>query len=132
MIQRILLKLLNTIALPSFAEIDAYSFQSPEQEATYQELVHELRCVVCQNQNLADSNAKLAQDLRTQIHTQLVEKGSDKQAIIDYMVSRYGEFVLYKPRLAENTLLLWIAPLIFLLLGIWAILSFWRKNHHVS
>jgi cytochrome c-type biogenesis protein CcmH len=131
-IRHLILLLLITLTPTAFAEIEAYTFPSPEQETTYQELIHELRCVVCQNQNLADSNAKLAQDLRTQIHSQLVEKGLDKQMIIDYMVSRYGEFVLYKPRLAAHTFLLWIAPLVFLILGVWAMLSFWRNNSQLT
>jgi cytochrome c-type biogenesis protein CcmH len=102
----------------SFASIETYPFDTQQQEATYTELVNELRCVVCQNQNLSDSNAKLAKDLRTQIHQLVVTEHADKQTVIDYMVARYGEFVLYKPPFALNTLLLWFAPLLFLGFGI--------------
>lgn len=100
-----------------FASIETYPFDTPQQEAMYTDLVSELRCVVCQNQNLADSNAKLAKDLRAQIHQLLVNDKVDKQSVIDYMVARYGDFVLYKPPFALNTLLLWFAPLLFL--GFW-------------
>jgi len=101
-----------------FASIETYPFNSPQQEATYTELVNELRCVVCQNQHLSDSNAKLAKDLRAQVYQLVVNEQADKQAVIDYMVARYGDFVLYKPPFAMNTLLLWFAPLLFLGFGI--------------
>jgi cytochrome c-type biogenesis protein CcmH len=110
-----------------FASIETYHFDIPQQEATYTELVNELRCVVCQNQNLSDSNAKLAKDLRTQIHQLVVTEHADKQAVIDYMVARYGEFVLYKPPFAMNTLLLWLAPLLFLGLGLWMAVRMARR-----
>lgn len=110
-----------------FASIETYPFDTPQQEATYTELVSELRCVVCQNQNLSDSNAKLAKDLRTQIHQLVVTEHADKQAVIDYMVARYGEFVLYKPPVAMNTLLLWLAPLLFLGFGLWMAVQMARR-----
>jgi cytochrome c-type biogenesis protein CcmH len=77
-------------------------------------LAHELRCLVCQNQTLADSNAPLAVDLRNQIREQL-QKGASEREVTDFMVQRYGDFVLYRPPLKASTVLLWIGP--FLLLG---------------
>jgi cytochrome c-type biogenesis protein CcmH len=77
-------------------------------------LAHELRCLVCQNQTLADSNAPLAVDLRNQIREQL-QKGASERDVTDFMVQRYGDFVLYRPPLKASTLLLWTGP--FLLLG---------------
>jgi cytochrome c-type biogenesis protein CcmH len=77
-------------------------------------LAHELRCLVCQNQTLADSNAPLAVDLRNQIREQL-QKGASEREVTDFMVQRYGDFVLYRPPLKASTLLLWTGP--FLLLG---------------
>jgi cytochrome c-type biogenesis protein CcmH len=77
-------------------------------------LAHELRCLVCQNQTLADSNAPLAVDLRNQIREQL-QKGASEREVTDFMVQRYGDFVLYRPPLKASTLLLWGGP--FLLLG---------------
>lgn len=102
----------------ALASIETYPFDTPQQEATYAELVNELRCLVCQNQNLSDSNANLAKDLRAQVHRLVVTDKADKKVVIDYMVARYGDFVLYKPPFAINTLLLWFAPLLFLGLGI--------------
>jgi cytochrome c-type biogenesis protein CcmH len=82
-------------------------------------LAHELRCLVCQNQTLADSNAPLAVDLRNQIREQL-RKGASERDVTDFMVQRYGDFVLYRPPLKASTLLLWTGP--FLLLGFGIIL----------
>ena len=80
-------------------------------------LAHELRCLVCQNQTIAESNAPLAVDLRNQIREQLA-KGASDQDVIDFMVARYGDFVLYRPPLKASTVLLWAGPFAFLLLGV--------------
>ncbi len=101
----------------AFAAIDTYQFKEPDKQARFQKLTNELRCPKCQNQNLADSNAEIASDLRAKIHTMLEENKSD-DAIIAYMLERYGEFVLYQPRLSKQTLLLWTAPAVLLLLGL--------------
>ena len=79
-------------------------------------LAHELRCLVCQNQTLADSNAPLAVDLRNQIREQL-KGGASERDVIDFMVARYGDFVLYRPPLKASTLALWIGPFVLLALG---------------
>ena len=79
-------------------------------------LAHELRCLVCQNQTLADSNAPLAVDLRNQIREQL-KGGASEREVIDFMVARYGDFVLYRPPLKASTLALWIGPFVLLALG---------------
>ena len=84
-------------------------------------LAVELRCLVCQNQTLADSNAPLAVDLRNQIREQL-ETGASEQDVIDYMVARYGDFVRYKPPFKASTLALWLGPFVLLALGVWALL----------
>ena len=81
-------------------------------------LAHELRCLVCQNQTLADSNAPLAVDLRNQIREQLTA-GKSEQDVMDFMVARYGDFVLYRPPLKLATVALWIGPFLFLALGLW-------------
>jgi cytochrome c-type biogenesis protein CcmH len=91
------------------ARVEVYQFDSPKQEADYKHLTEVLRCLVCQNQNLADSNAELAQDLRQKTY-EMVVAGNSKQAVVDYMVQRYGDFVLYSPPLKAITLLLWIGP----------------------
>lgn len=90
---------------------------SPELEQRVKALAHELRCLVCQNQTIADSNAELAIDLRTQIREQIAAGKSDQQ-IKDYMVARYGDFVLYRPPVQANTALLWVAPFVLLVGGI--------------
>jgi len=92
--------------------------EGPELEKRTAALAHELRCLVCQNQTLADSNAPLAVDLRNQIREQLAA-GKSEQDVLDFMVARYGEFVLYRPPLRAATLALWIGPFVFLALGVW-------------
>ena len=96
-------------------------FESPEQEARYIELTTELRCLVCQNQNLADSDAPLAQDLRKEIHGMMLA-GQNNDQITTFLVDRYGDFVLYRPAMKGNTLALWLIPGV--LLGIGAIAVF--------
>lgn len=91
-------------------------FDSPAQEEQYQVLIRELRCTVCQNQSLVDSNAGLARDLRRNIY-QMIREGQDREEITAYMVSRYGDFVLYRPPVQPNTYLLWFGPFLFLAVG---------------
>ena len=91
-------------------------FETPQQEARFIKLTQELRCLVCQNQNLADSDAQLAHDLRAEVHEMLLAGKSDDE-IKTFMVERYGDFVLYRPPVQENTYLLWLAPLALLLIG---------------
>ena len=91
-------------------------FRDGFEEARFRELTHELRCVMCQNQSLADSNAEIARDLRNEVLA-LMRQGKTDAEIRDFMVARYGEFVLYKPRLEGQTLLLWFAPLALVLIG---------------
>jgi cytochrome c-type biogenesis protein CcmH len=110
-----------------YAGIEINTFESTQQEADYNELVDELRCLVCQNQNLADSNAELARDLRKEVHTMLTD-GSNKQEVIDFMVARYGDFVLYRPPMQSNTAVLWIGPFVILAIGILAAFLFVRRH----
>ena len=95
----------------AWAVIETYEFSSPELEQRYQDLSAELRCPKCQNQNIADSNAPIAQDLRRLLYEQL-EAGADDEQIRDDMVSRYGEFVRYRPRFSGATAILWLAPIL--------------------
>lgn len=92
-------------------------FETPQQEERFKQLTSELRCTVCQNQNLADSDAQLAHDLRAQVHEMLLAGKSDDE-IKQFMVDRYGDFVLYRPPVQENTYLLWLAPAVLLLIGV--------------
>ncbi len=90
---------------------------TPEQDARYRVLIHELRCLVCQNQTIADSNADLAADLRKQVHDRIAAGESDDD-IRRYVTDRYGDFVLYKPPLSSRTAALWIGPFLLALLGV--------------
>ena len=91
-------------------------FESAEQEERYKDLTLELRCLVCQNQNLADSDAPLAQQLRGEIFDMLQEGRTDSE-ITGFMVDRYGDFVLYRPPMQGNTLALWVMPGAVLMIG---------------
>ncbi|GAB4295773.1 MAG: cytochrome c-type biogenesis protein CcmH [Thiohalomonadaceae bacterium] len=109
------------------AAISAYRFDTPEQEARFNKLSQELRCLVCQNQNIADSNAGLALDLRRQIHEMILAGNSDAE-IIAFMTQRYGDFVLYRPPVRAGTLLLWVGPFVLLLVGGVALVWFVRRR----
>jgi len=110
------LLLLCLLATPGMAVIETYEFSDAALEQRYQVLTAELRCPKCQNQNIADSNAPIAQDLRKRLYQQLQEGASDEE-IMEYMVARYGEFVLYLPRFSSATAILWLAPVLLLLAG---------------
>lgn len=105
------------LAMPVQAKVEIVQFDTPEQEERYKKVIAELRCLVCQNQNLADSDAELAVDMRRKAY-ELVKQDKSKTEIANFMVDRYGEFVLYRPPFNRNTLLLWIGPFIILLIGV--------------
>lgn len=105
------------------AEIAGFPFESETQEQRFRDLSAELRCLVCQNQSLADSNAGLAQDLRSELYQQVLGGNSNNQ-IISFMTERYGDFILYKPRFATKTLLLWLTPFLLFIVGIFFIIRF--------
>ncbi|WP_028694499.1 cytochrome c-type biogenesis protein [Pseudomonas cremoricolorata] len=98
-----------TLAGAAHAAIDTYQFRDQAERERYQRLTKELRCPKCQNQDIADSNAPIAADLRREIFRMLGE-GKDNQQIVDFMVDRYGDFVRYKPALTSRTWLLWFGP----------------------
>nr|VFK12275.1 MAG: cytochrome c-type biogenesis protein CcmH [Candidatus Kentron sp. LPFa] len=106
-------------------------FADPTQEARYKTLIEELRCLVCQNQSLADSNAELAVDLRRKIYAMLKE-GADENAVKEFMVSRYSEYVLYRPPVTSTTLLLWGGPFLFALLGFAVLILRVRRRANAS
>ncbi|MCK8830907.1 cytochrome c-type biogenesis protein CcmH [Haemophilus influenzae] len=101
----------------AFSAIDALNFSSPQQESDYHQLTQSLRCPQCQNNNIADSNATIAVDMRGKVF-ELLQEGKSKNDIVDYMVARYGNFVTYDPPMTASTLVLWIAPLLLVLLGV--------------
>lgn len=127
-IQLLLLSFFITLSLSLYAgSIDTYTFKTPEQEALYKKLIKELRCLVCQNQDISGSNAELAQDLRRQTY-EMVTKGNSRDDVIDYMVERYGDFVLYRPPFKMKTLLLWVGPPLFLFISLLFLVKFLRAR----
>ena len=106
--------LFSLLAAPAQAAIEAYQFDSAEMEADYNQLINELRCLVCQNQNLAGSDADLARDLRRETY-EMLQDGKSPDQVVDFMVARYGDFVLYRPQFQSNTYLLWLGPFLLLL-----------------
>lgn len=124
----LLVLILGITSVTAQAKVEIREFSSVEQEQRYKSLINELRCLVCQNQNLADSDAELAQDLRKQTYA-MIQQGKSDQEIIEFMVSRYGDFVLYRPPFKSSTAILWIGPFIILLLGILVLILFIRKRN---
>ncbi len=113
------------------AGIKARDFSSPEQRERYLHFTAELRCPKCQNQNLADSNAPIAEDLREQLY-RLLQEGQSDQQIIDFMVSRYGEYVLYNPRIEPRTWALWGGPVLMFVGGLLAVGALVRRARQRS
>jgi cytochrome c-type biogenesis protein CcmH len=107
---------LMLLVAPSHAIDTEPAFDDAALQARYEGITHELRCLVCQNETIADSSAPLAADLRRQVR-EMVAAGRTDDQIRDFMLARYGDFVLYRPRVTAVTLLLWAAPVLFLLIG---------------
>ncbi|MBB3608826.1 cytochrome c-type biogenesis protein [Rhizobium sp. BK602] len=121
------------VSVPLLAPLTAFAVNpdevlpDPAMEARARTISAELRCMVCQNQSIDDSNADLARDLRLLVRKRLTN-GDSNQQVLDYIVSRYGEFVLLKPRLSEKTLLLWAAPIALFILGGLALVVYARRR----
>ncbi len=111
----------------AWAAVEYHDFATPEQAQAYQSLISELRCLVCQNQTIADSNADLAKDLRNQVY-QMLSQGQSKQQVVDFMTERYGDFVLYNPSFKLKTALLWLGPAAFLITGLCAAFHYARQT----
>lgn len=109
------------------AKVESRNFATEQMEKDYASLVAELRCLVCQNQSLSDSNAELAVDMREKVFNMLSE-GKSKTEIADFMVARYGDFVLYNPPVKTSTFLLWFGPLIFFVIAAVIVISFMRRQ----
>ncbi|WP_250463919.1 cytochrome c-type biogenesis protein [Microbulbifer litoralis] len=109
-------------SLAGRAAVEVEQLSTPELEARYHVLIEEMRCPKCQNQNLAGSDSPVAGDLRREIR-RLLEEGFTDEEITDYMVARYGDFVLYRPPLQRNTVALWVAPGIFAAIGLLALIA---------
>ena len=127
------MKLLATILIVTLASTAAFAvdneevFEDPVLQARYEKIIDEVRCLKCQNQTLKDSNAFLASDLRREIR-RMLEQGMTDEQIFEFLVQRYGEFALYRPRMSGKTLALWIAPAVFLLAGGWVLATVVRRR----
>jgi cytochrome c-type biogenesis protein CcmH len=107
--------------------VDTYLFQDEVTKVRFQALNKELRCPKCQNQNLADSNSPIAADLRKEVY-ELLQQGKADSEIVTFMVDRYGEFVLYRPRVSQLTYVLWFGPIILILVGIFIVIMIVRRQ----
>jgi cytochrome c-type biogenesis protein CcmH len=119
--------LLLALAAGSVFAIDPLPFQDEVQQVRFQKLVAELRCTVCQNQNLADSNAELAKDLRLKVF-ELMQEGRSDDEIKQFLVERYGDFVLYEPPMKPTTWALWFGPGVVVLIGALLIINAVRRR----
>ena len=108
------------------ATSDLVVFSDPSYTARYQTMIAELRCPKCQNQNLADSNSPISQDLRAEVQ-RLLELGMTNPEIEQYLTARYSEFILYRPQVNNNTYLLWLAPIVILLIGMAIVFGLSRR-----
>lgn len=124
----ILLLMAPIVAMAS--AIEPLPFENEVQERRFRALAEELRCTVCQNQSLADSDAPLAQDLRRELFTMLQDGRSDTE-IRQFMVDRYGDYVLYRPPLAGHTILLWAGPFLLLLIGLVSVVVIIRRRRKI-
>jgi len=116
-LRRLLTLLATLLVLSPAAAIDTgKAFDDPELQARYDKLISEVRCLKCQNQSIKDSNVFLAADLRREIR-RLIDEGKTDAEIVDFLVTRYGEFALYRPRTTGKTLILWLAPFLLVLFG---------------
>lgn len=111
-----------SLAGPRGAPKEPIVFQNPQIEKDYIELSEELRCLVCQNQNLIDSNAELADDLRREV-AKMLKQGKDKEQVVEFMVERYGDFVLYNPPFKPTTWLLWGGPFVLMFFALFILLK---------
>lgn len=136
MIKRLIITLMASLFFIGSAaiysdEAERVTFKNEQSKSDYTVLVNELRCLVCQNQTIADSDADLAKDLRAKVFT-MVEAGQSRSDVIDYMTTRYGDFVLYRPAFKMKTLLLWLGPIVFLFLAIFFVIRWVRKQAVVT
>ena len=128
----LILFLFAMLVAPAHAgPVVTYDFASAEQEAVFNRLSDELRCLVCQNQAISDSNAELARDLRDEIYAML-QQGKSEDEIIEFMVVRYGDFVLYRPPMKPVTWLLWFGPALALIVGFVVVIRIVKKQRQAA
>ena len=117
------------VSVCAIATEDSYYFDTPGQRESFLSLTQELRCPMCQNQNIADSDAMIAHDMRRKVYS-LIQEGKSEQEVIDFMKARYGDFVHYNPPVTFATLWLWLTPLLFVLFAL--VFVFFRKKPEIQ
>lgn len=124
---------LSSLLLPraAYSQVDTFEFDTEVQQDRFRTLSDELRCPMCQNSSLSGSTGGVAEDLRREIHRMIMEGMSDAE-IIQFMFDRYGDFILFRPRLTAGTVLLWFGPLLFLFLGALIAFGIWRRARIIS
>ena len=125
--------LLCSLLLPNttYSQVDTFEFNTEEQQNRFRTLSDELRCPMCQNSSLSGSTGGVAEDLRREVHRMIMEGVSDSE-IIQFMFERYGDFILFRPRLTAGTVLLWFGPLLFLFIGGLFAFGIWRRARKIS
>ncbi|MGM7319407.1 cytochrome c-type biogenesis protein [Idiomarina sp. ST10R2A5] len=134
MIRTPLLALITAFLMVSFVSAEdenTRQFENEQQHETYRQLIKELRCPKCQNQNIADSNAPLAEDMRDRTY-QMLKEGKSREEIINFMIARYGDFVHYQPPFTKVTSILWWGPLLILVIGVGTAIALTRKKKAVA
>lgn len=126
--KRLLLIMTMIISIPVWAAFNTYEFDDPDKKERFDKLINELRCTVCQNQTIADSNADLAKDLRDKVYL-MVKEGQNEEQIKTFMVDRFTDFVLYRPPVKTSTYLLWAGPFVLLVIAIIFLLMQIRKRN---
>ena len=126
--KRLIVLLIVALASTSSLAIDQDKrFDDPEMQARYEKLISEVRCLQCQNQSIKDSNVTLAADLRREI-ARMIDEGQTDEEIAEFLVTRYGEFALYRPRMTGKTMFLWVVPFVLVLLGLMALVRVVRHR----
>jgi cytochrome c-type biogenesis protein CcmH len=119
--------LCGTTPLSAAVTLEAFTFETEDQLQDFKELIAELRCLVCQNQSLLDSDAELAHDLRAEVYD-MIQAGQSDDEIVEFLVQRYGDFVLYKPPVKPSTYLLWFGPFALLAIALFLLLRALRRQ----
>jgi cytochrome c-type biogenesis protein CcmH len=123
--------LLASGPLHATATLESFKFATSQEEQRFKHLIEELRCLVCQNQSLADSDAELAHDLRAEVY-EMMQAGNSNEQITGFLVERYGDFVLYKPPVKPSTWLIWFGPFVVLIIAAWLLLRALRRQRGIA
>lgn len=127
LMKSLLLVCTMAFAMMAVAQVDVFDFETAEQEERFRQLANEFRCPMCQNANLTHSTGGVAADLRREIYNQIIDGRTDEE-IEQFMLDRYGDFILYRPRLTVQTILLWFGPALFFIIGIWVVFGIIKRS----